>query len=324
MRSVVKLSLLVAMSIACQDHKSVVLEKSDAEKDTRRYNPSAIIFSVYPPELGAMSGFDKKKVPTVRVKLDEGEIPISFYQVQRCHHSIKVLDRDGKDPLTTEYPTYRTMVEYLFAWGKANVNDCISLGGKHRQKVFEDITAPSGKYFYLFRPCLSAGRSQFGKRRTCHYLYRKTDVINYVDKFGQDTWRLRLELDAMRNRLQSQFNQLSDLIITKANYLHKCETREANRCTSEARWAGVSKLVLTAAAATTATILSGGTAAFIAGAAAIKIGDKLVSGSSNCQLQCDTSIFDKRIEEIKEGIVPIAEAIGKKLNALAEREPPPE
>ena len=320
----VKALLPMAISISCQDYRGVILDKSsaDAEKDTRRFNPSKIVFNVVDdPYIEAMSGSDKT-VPKIQVTFDE-EIPVNFYQVQRCDYRAEVLDQDKNDPLATNYPTYRTVVAHLFAWGSANVNGCIFLGGSHRQKVFEDITAPSGKYFYLFRPCLSPKRSQFGKRRTCHYLYRKTNEIEYIDTFGQDKWKLRLELAAMRSKLQAHFSQLSNLIINKADFLNMCETNEARKCAFKARIAGVTKVVLTAAASTTAAILSGGTAAFVTGAATIKVADKVFSNASDCSLQCDTSIFDRRIDELQEGLHPIAEAVTvklAKLNALSSTE----
>lgn len=311
------LLLLSTLSVSCQQYSGVLAEQAggDADVDTRRFNPYKLGFEVGNPYVETLADTDQT-VPKIQVMLDE-DIPINYYQVLRCHKTVKVLDQDGKDPLQTNYPTYRTVPAHLFAWGRANVNGCIFLGGLHRQKVFTDVTAPSGEFFYLFRPCLSPKRSQFGKRRNCHYLYRKTGLIDYADTFGQKQWQLRLELAAMRSKLQAHFAQLSELIINKANFLEQCESEQARKCVFKARFAGISKLVLTGAAATIGGILSGGTAAVVAGSAAIKLADKVFSSASNCSLQCDSSVFDKRIKELQDGIQPIAEAISLKLEALS-------
>ena len=319
-RQLVKTLVLAIISVSCQGDRGVVEDNTnataDANKDTRRFHPYSIVFNIGDPYLAELADTGQN-VPKIQVTLDE-DIPNHFYQVQRCHNVLanKIVDQYDNDPLTQDYPTYKTVTAHLFAWGNASIKGCVFLGRAHRQAVFEDYTAPSGKFFYLFRPCLGPVHSQFGRRRNCHYLYRKTGVIDYTDTFGQTQWRLRLELAAMRSKLQAQFTQLSETIIHKANFLEVCESNEARRCVLKARFAGISKIVLTAAVATTATILSGGTTAVVAGGAAIKLADKVFSSASNCSLQCDTSVFDKRIIELQEGVNPIASAIQDKLGAL--------
>ncbi|MDE3269889.1 MAG: hypothetical protein OYH77_06360 [Pseudomonadota bacterium] len=315
----VLLALLASCMFACQQ-QMVSLDKSDAEakQDTRRYNPYELIFSVSPQPYVEKFASTEQTVPKIGVMFDEHH-PNHQYQVQRCHSSLfeKIKDQYGNDPLTANYTKSKAVSAHLYAWGKANASGCIFLGERHQQKVFEDITAPSGEYFYLLRACLVPARSQYGKRRYCHYIYHKTEVVKYTDTFEQEQWQLRLDLAALRNKLQARFARLSGVIINKGNFLEQCETNEARRNVFRARLAGISKIVITATATTTAAILSGGTAAFQTGAATIKLTDKLFSSLSNSQMRCDTSVFDKRITELKDSIDPIAASITVKLKALS-------
>ena len=243
------------------------------------------------------------EVPKVDIKLPTGN-GIVYYEIQRCPVGVELKTLAGTYPLESDYESEAQKIkDYLYVWGKAAAGACTLLGGIRMATPFVDRFGTekfggtdSFSFFYLVRPCLNHKNSIYGARRMCHYAFARTETIrNYVNPMVIENMKLRTELVHKRARIETRMMQIASKVREKANYLRECEIREAKKLAFKRRLAGIAKVYLTVAATATAAVLSGGTAAFLAGSAAIQLGDKLFSGISNATLNCPTGNYDRQI-----------------------------
>ncbi len=272
-------------------------------------------------------------VPKVDIDLSAGKT--NFYEIQRCPAGVALKTAAGDDPLTHSYASEtQKRQDYLYVWGKAAAGACTLLEGIHISTPFvDDFGTEQGdnlaSFFYLVRPCLFGNNSIYRGRRVCSHAFARTEVIaGYVNPIVSAQHDNRAKLAQRRTRLEHRMAQMASVVREKAYYLSQCEVREAKKNALKRRLAGIAKVYLTATAITTAAILSGGTAAFLAGTATIQLGDKLFAGVSNATLHCPTAAYDKRIRALRDDAEETAQRIGELREALGEiapagKEPPP-
>lgn len=274
-------------------------------------------------------------VPKIDIDLmaNDGLGKINYYEVQRCIADRPLLNSVNEDPTQVAYSSdHMAQKDHLYVWGKATAETCTFLHGRHTSSPFIDLTARTGSFFYILRPCLSAGRSVYGGKRTCSYKFIKTSVVEYKDELEAVERRTLSILSDYRFELQFLFSHMADTIREKARYLLKCQFNKAHDSTAQRRMAGIIKVSLTATAVVTAAIISGPQNAFIAGSTAARLGDKLFSGYSNASLnsECSVANYDRdirdtqeRVEQVVKNIGYIRQSLGEIKMAEEEIAPPP-
>jgi len=269
----------------------------------------------------------KSKVPKVDINLRDGRT--DFYEIQRCPKGARLETAVGRDPFDHDYGQNNENIkreDYHEVWGMATAGVCTLLDGKHTSVPFVDDfnTEKIGHrggfdFFYLVRPCLFAGNSIYRGRKICSRVFARTNTIEgYINNVAQKNLELRAKLSAQRVRLEHRMMQMAGIIRQKAHYLKQCEFREAKKNAMRRRLAGIAKVALTATGVVAGAILSGGTAAFLAGSAAAQLGDKLFSGISNATLNCPTGVYDRNNEELLADVNDTIKNIGEIRSSLGE------
>ena len=282
---------------------------------------------------GAMS-----EVPKVEINLRDGVT--GNYEIQRCPKGVKLETAIGIDPVTHNYhqDTEAQQKDYLYVWGMAAAGACTLLGSKHVSTPFVDdfntetIGGTNGfNFFYLVRPCLLPSDSIYRDRRTCSYAFARTNSIEgYVNNVAEENRGLTADLAAQRSRLEHRMMQMASVIRQKAHYLKKCAFNDANSKAMHSRLAGIAKVALTVGGVIVGTLITGGTAIFLAASAAAQLGDKLFSGISNATLNCPTGVYDEKNKDILADVKKTIDKIGKIRTSLGELDlagkaaPPPE
>ena len=299
-----RILLLCLLCLSCQQDKqnnTAESKKAAGDAVAIRHNPYSIVFNVGEAVVEAKFPESTHIVPKVNIEYS-GTVPVSYYEVQRCEAGTDIEDDDDNDPLTDSFGenTIAAINNHLYAWGKATVTagTCVTIGGLHKEKTFIDLTADTGDYFYLIRPCLSVAQSQYENRRTCHYLFRKTNAVQFEDTLAINKYKQKMRMGQLRTSLQHVFSRIGRLVRHKADILEICDFNETNKAAFKAKIAGIAKVAITASVAVTAALVSGGTAAFVAGSAAIQLGDKLFAGMSDYKPSCTTPEQDKQLEEL--------------------------
>ena len=333
----------IMLVLACQEAElPFAVEKKTADMHVPElYDPYKL-----PSFLGGKDAYveakfegAKSEVPKVDITLPTGKGDV-HYQIQRCPKGVNLKTAAGVDPFTHNYGAAEGQKhgDYLYVWGRAAAGACTLLGRTHISMPFVDEFGTEGvgdtggfNFFYLVRPCLGASTSIYGGRRKCSYAFARTQLIeDYTHELSVKERKHGAELTHKRARLEHRMGQMASVVREKAHYLQRCEYHEAKKNAFKRRLAGIAKVSLTVVATATAAVLSGGTAAFLAGSAAIQLGDKLFSGISNATLNCPTTVYDTRIEELREDATATVERIGEIRVALEEldlegkKEPPPE
>ena len=271
-------------------------------------------------------GATKSIVPKVDINLRDGRT--NFYEIQRCPKGARLKTAANKDPLDDEYDESaeeQKVKDYHYVWGMATAGVCTLLDGKHTSVPFVDdfntekIGGANFDFFYLVRPCLFAGNSIYRGRKICSRVFARTNPIEgYINNVAKENLELRAKLSAQRVRLEHRMMQMASVIRQKAHYLKQCEFKEAKKNAFRRRLAGIAKVALTATGVVAGAILSGGTAAFLAGSAAAQLGDKLFSGISNATLNCPTGVYDQKNEALLADVNDTIKNIGEIRSSLGE------
>lgn len=267
----------------------------------------------------------KSKVPKVDINLRDGKT--DFYEIQRCPKGARLETAEGKDPFKHDYGQNNENIkreDYHEVWGMATAGVCTLLAGKHVEVPFVDDfnTEEIGTdfdFFYLVRPCLYAGNSIYRGKRICSRIFARTNTIEgYINNVAKKKLELSADLAAQRVRLEHRMMQMASVIRQKAHYLKQCEFMEAKKNAFRRRLAGIAKVALTATGVVAGAVLSGGTAAFLAGSAAAQLGDKLFSGISNATLNCPTGVYDRNNKELLADVNETIKKIGEIRSSLGE------
>ena len=314
------LLLLVFLGVGCQQAELPhTVQKAADMHVPQLYDPYKLpnILGEKDAYVEAKFADSKSEVPKVDLNLD-GE-KVGYYEIQRCPAGLELLTAWGDNPLTDDYSSQDLKErDYLYVWGKAAAGACTLLGDVHIADPFvddfntEEIGGTDGfSFFYLVRPCLQANKSIYGARRRCSYAFARTKTIeNYVNNVALEKQSLKAELAEHGSRLEFLMMQMAGNIREKAAYLHKCETNWLNSQMIKKRLVGIAKVALTAGAIVTAAALSGGSAAFLAGTAAVQLSDKLFSSVSNAKVSdnCPTDDYDDRDKGI---VAAVKKTMGK-------------
>lgn len=325
--------LILILLSACQQPEVLVSQDLAANLQLPDYfDPDAL-----PAVLGEKDAYLAEKypgaqsevptgVPTIDVDLGGGAV---YYEIQRCAAGANLLTATDKDPLTERYPEGTEALkkrDYRYVWGMAAAGACTLLEGTHLRDPFVDDfhTEKLGgtktfNFFYILRPCVRADRSIYGSRRVCSYAFKRTKIIeNYTNEMALDQRKLRAKLAVQGASLEYSMVQMAGVVRDKASYLEKCEYNEAQATALKRRLAGIAKIYLTTYAAAAGAILSGGTAAFLAGSATIKLADKLFAPFSNAVLNCPTDHYDGLYNKFAEAAKETAKSIGETREQLQE------
>ena len=311
MKTTVTKWLLVSLAIvACQKKEPIgtQLLSADSVYARKRIDPHQIEFSVGKVEVKEKFPGSKHTVPKVEInfRVDNIDHQADFYQVQRCHESVVLQTSDGKDPTNPHNYDGANRLgrirDYLHVWGSAttDMGGCRFLDGVHVSNPFIDIVVGSGSFYYLIRPCIMAKHSVYGNKRTCHYKFYKTEVVNYTDTLGNKMRQTRSQLSEYATELEFTYAQIGGVMKEMAGYLQTCEFNEAQKIAAKRRLAGIVKVALTVNAAIVATVVSGPQSAFAAGSLAIKLGDKMFSGISNATPNCPTGNYTRQISDLQD------------------------
>ena len=325
---------LVFLGLSCQqDELPLAVKKSADMHVPQLYDPYKL-----PSILGEKNAYKGEKSGTEsivpKVDLDLNHEQIGYYQIQRCPAGAKLETAAGVDPLTHNYSSGMQDLKernYLYVWGKAAAGACTLLGELHVEDPFVDYFHTEGiggadgfnNFFYLVRPCLKADKSIYGGQRTCSYAFARTETIRgYVNNIAIGKQAHMSDLAEQRSRLEFLMMQMAGVIKEKAAYLQKCETNWINKQVVMRRLAGIAKVALTSTAIVAGAVLSGGTAAFLAGTAAIQLSDKLFSGISNADVNdnCPTDDYDDRNKGIEVDVDETIAKIGEIRSSLGELE----
>lgn len=288
-----------------------------------------------PNILGAKGAYLEEKfpgaksiIPKIDINLRDGKT--DFYEIQRCPEGARLKTATGRDPFTYNYQeAEETKKEnYHYVWGIATAGVCTLLDGMHSSVPFiddfntETIGYKGGfNFFYLVRPCLFANNSIYRGKKICSRIFVHTNTIKgYINNVAKEKLELRAKLAAQRTRLEHRMMQMASIIRQKAYYLKQCEFKEAKKNAFRRRLAGIAKVALTATGVVAGAILSGGTAAFLAGSASAQLGDKLFSGFSNATLNCPTRVYDQKNEELLADVNDTIKNIGEIRSSLGELE----
>lgn len=298
--------LATLVIVACQKKVPVETELLSADNvyTRKRIDPYQIEFSVGEAYVDKKINGSNHSVPKVKIdfKAENTDYQADFYQVQRCYRSVVLQTSDGKDPTKYHYgeDNGSRIRDYLYVWGSATTEmvGCRFLDGVHVSDPFIDLVG-SGSFYYIIRPCVMAKHSVYGNKRTCHYKFYKTGVVNYTDKISIDIQRLRSQLSEYATELEFTYAQIAGVMREMAGYLQTCEFNEAQRLASKRRLAGIVKVYMTVTAAVVATVVSGPQSAFSAASAAIKLGDKIFSGISNATLNCPTGNYTRQLGDLQ-------------------------
>jgi len=242
-----------------------------------------------------VAGSTLGKFPMVEVELDS---KTQYYQVMRCPVDVerKLVTSMGYNPLTKEYSEYSLFArdDYKEVWSQVAPRvGCKMVADFGVGKKFHDITASSGSFFYLVKPCVVQESTIRSDR--CHYKYYKTNAMEWLNPVALENQELLQRLHGERAAATRKLLQMSDLILAAMNYLEICEYNEIQKIVAKRQKAGWIKVLATAVVGVVAGYFGGPLVGFKAAEATLSLADKLFSKYSDAQVNCPKAdpLFDE-------------------------------
>jgi hypothetical protein len=203
------------------------------------------------------------KVPTINLLGFEKQ-SADYAQVVRCDANTTLKTSLGEDVETIMKGT-KPEEKLKWIWFNqvfSRTDKCKVLGGSETQIVrerFQDLTAPTGEYFYVINPCILALRST--EKETCSYRLVITAPIKHTNSLTAQFVETSNQLAVAESYLGGLYSQLYYDIQAIRLQKDGCENNYTVRQNQQNFWKGIVGLSLGGIGATIGGIMSGGTAA---------------------------------------------------------------
>jgi hypothetical protein len=169
--------------------------------------------------------FSKALVPTLSMTFQGSD----YAQILRCSSTYAFTTQSGI-PIANIDRTSANRQSLQWAWLQAwnNSNSCEIANQMSNALSYPDIAAPSGNFYYVVNPCISAANSSTGQE-ACSYMLQVSNIFQYTNTFQQQVQQKLVDLANAQSALSGYLAQVQFLSFQLSLQIQYCENYAAEK-----------------------------------------------------------------------------------------------
>lgn len=185
--------------------------------------------------LGDAGIFEGVQVPSLQLQYGTAD----FVQVARCVQSYEFKNHFGEDVSTLD-DSVASLEEKKTMWFNAlRANrSCKMLSYKTTTQTLQDYTAPSGTFYYILNPCLTASTS-VTKQEDCSYNLQFSGVVTYEEQIREQLHDKAIELSSLEQTIHALMTEGQILAQLLESKIRACENTIAIETAQKKQLAGL-------------------------------------------------------------------------------------
>ena len=197
--------------------------------------------------------FPGARVPSLQINYGTSD----FVQVIRCVKSYEFKTHFGEN-ISSLDSSVSSLQEVKTMWFNAlrSGRSCKFVSYNTKTETLQDYTTPTGSFYYVINPCLSA-ESSSTNQEDCSYRLQFTNVIDYVEQIRDTLHAKAIELSVVEQNIQAlliESRTLAKLLETK---IRACENTIAIENASKKQLIGMLDTLLYVGTFTTLLVTTG-------------------------------------------------------------------